>query len=84
MPEHEQGEGQIACRWRRLAQAPDTHAGWRAASAAQLLELLREATRRGLLDADAIAMLEGVLAVADLQVRDIMVPRAADGVRPPR
>lgn len=40
-----------------------------------LLELLRESARRGLLDADALAMVEGVLEVADLQVRDIMVPR---------
>ncbi|HVS75339.1 MAG TPA: transporter associated domain-containing protein [Steroidobacteraceae bacterium] len=42
----------------------------------QLLEILREARTRGLVDADALAMLEGVLTVADLQVRDIMVPRA--------
>jgi magnesium and cobalt transporter len=42
---------------------------------AQLVELLREASERGLLDADALQMLEGVLEVADLQVRDIMVPR---------
>jgi magnesium and cobalt transporter len=43
---------------------------------AQLLELLREAQRRGMLDADALGMLEGALAVADIQVRDIMVPRS--------
>jgi magnesium and cobalt transporter len=42
----------------------------------QLLEVLREARTRGLLDADALPMLEGVLEVSDLQVRDIMVPRA--------
>src|SRR5215469_5619168 len=42
----------------------------------QLLGVLREAGERGLIDADALTMLEGVLAVADLQVRDIMVPRA--------
>ena len=30
---------------------------------------------RGLLDTDALTMLEGVLDVADLQVRDIMIPR---------
>jgi magnesium and cobalt transporter len=42
----------------------------------QLLGVLREAGERGLLDADALTMVEGVLAVADLQVRDIMVPRA--------
>src|SRR5216110_2908677 len=40
-----------------------------------LLAVLREASERGLLDADALTMLEGVLEVADLQVRDIMVPR---------
>jgi magnesium and cobalt transporter len=42
---------------------------------AELLELLREANERGLLDGDALTMLEGVLEVSDLQVRDIMVPR---------
>ncbi len=41
-----------------------------------LLDSLREAGRRGLIDADALAMIEGVLAVGDLQVRDIMVPRS--------
>jgi magnesium and cobalt transporter len=40
-----------------------------------LLALLREASERGLLDEEALTMLEGVLEVADLQVRDIMVPR---------
>jgi magnesium and cobalt transporter len=42
----------------------------------QLIEILREARTRGLLDADALPMLEGVLAVSELHVRDIMVPRA--------
>jgi magnesium and cobalt transporter len=41
-----------------------------------LRESLREAGRRGLIDGDALAMIEGVLAVGDLQVRDIMVPRS--------
>lgn len=41
-----------------------------------LVELMRQALVRGLIDADALQMLEGVLGVADLQVRDIMVPRA--------
>lgn len=40
----------------------------------QLLDLLRDAAANGLIDADALSMLEGVLEVADLQVRDIMVP----------
>jgi len=43
---------------------------------AQLLELLGDAQRRGMLDADALGMLEGAIAVADMQVRDIMVPRS--------
>src|ERR1700685_2448989 len=42
---------------------------------AELLTLLRESATRGLVDADALEMLEGVLAVTDMQVRDIMVPR---------
>ena len=44
---------------------------------AQLLELLREASKRGLVDADALAMVEGALTMAELQARDVMVARAA-------
>ncbi len=43
---------------------------------AELIDDLREARERGLFDGDALVMLEGVLAVADMQVRDIMVPRS--------
>jgi magnesium and cobalt transporter len=43
---------------------------------AELLAVLREAATRGLMDSDALTMLEGVLEVGNLQVRDIMVPRA--------
>jgi magnesium and cobalt transporter len=43
---------------------------------AELIEGLRSASNRGLFDGDALVMLEGVLAVADMQVRDIMVPRS--------
>lgn len=42
----------------------------------QLLSLLRTAHDRELLDADALSMIEGVLQVSELAVRDIMVPRA--------
>ena len=41
---------------------------------AQLAEMLRDSATGGLIDADALSMLEGVLEVADLQVRDIMLP----------
>jgi magnesium and cobalt transporter len=40
----------------------------------QLRELLKETQQEGLIDADALSMIEGVLDVSDLQVRDIMVP----------
>lgn len=42
----------------------------------QLLNLLHGAYERNLLDADALSIIEGALAVSDIQVRDIMVPRA--------
>ena len=40
-----------------------------------LLELLREAKARSLLDTDALSMIEGVLQVSQMRVRDIMIPR---------
>jgi magnesium and cobalt transporter len=42
----------------------------------QLIELLRDAKQRALLDTDALSMMEGVLQVSELRVRDIMIPRA--------
>lgn len=42
----------------------------------QLVELLRQAKNRALFDTEALSMMEGVLQVSDLQVRDIMIPRA--------
>jgi len=54
----------------------------------QLLQLLRQAHERELLDAEAVSMIEGVLQVADLTASDIMVPRARmdvlDITLPPR
>ena len=41
-----------------------------------LTRLLRSAHRRNLLDADALSIIEGALAVSEMQVRDIMIPRA--------
>jgi magnesium and cobalt transporter len=37
---------------------------------------LREAKDRGFIDAESMNMIEGVLSVSEMQVRDIMVPRA--------
>ena len=42
----------------------------------QLLTLLHSAFERNLLDGDALSMIEGVLQVSEMQVRDIMMPRA--------
>jgi magnesium and cobalt transporter len=42
----------------------------------ELVEVLRDAESRDLMSHDALGMIEGVLQVADMQVRDIMVPRA--------
>lgn len=40
-----------------------------------LLEILREAQKKHLLDTDALSMIEGVLQVSEMRVRDIMIPR---------
>ena len=42
----------------------------------ELLDILRGAFERNLLDADALSMIEGVLSVSETTVRDIMIPRA--------
>lgn len=42
----------------------------------EVVELLRDAESRNLFDAEALGIMEGALQVGDLQVRDIMVPRA--------
>jgi magnesium and cobalt transporter len=52
----------------RLTSAPE--------NIAQLIQLLREAKKHNLLDSKALSMIEGVLQVSELRVRDIMIPRA--------
>jgi magnesium and cobalt transporter len=42
----------------------------------ELLDILQGAYQHNLLDSDALAMIEGVLQVSEIQVRDIMIPRA--------
>ena len=42
----------------------------------QLVKLLHSAFEHNLRDGDALAMIEGALQVSEIQVRDIMVPRA--------
>ncbi|MGZ8271606.1 MAG: HlyC/CorC family transporter [Methylophilus sp.] len=42
----------------------------------QLVELLHSAYENNLMDGDSLAMIEGVLQVSEMQVRDIMIPRS--------
>jgi magnesium and cobalt transporter len=42
----------------------------------ELLETLRQAKFEGLLDSDALSMIEGVFQVSELSVKDILLPRA--------
>ncbi len=42
----------------------------------QLVTLLHGAYENHLMDADSLAMIEGVLQVSEMQVRDIMIPRS--------
>lgn len=41
-----------------------------------LVNLLREAQQRHVLDSDALSIIEGALLVADMQTREIMIPRS--------
>ncbi|MDH5711842.1 MAG: CBS domain-containing protein [Gammaproteobacteria bacterium] len=43
---------------------------------ASILNKLQEANKKGVIDAEALAMIEGVFQVSEMRVRDIMVPRA--------
>ncbi len=42
----------------------------------ELIEILQASEKRNLLDMDALNMIEGVLQVSEIQVRDIMIPRS--------
>jgi magnesium and cobalt transporter len=42
----------------------------------QLIELLRNASERHILDAEALSIVEGALSVSQMQARDIMIPRS--------
>src|SRR5690606_17273827 len=66
MSEEDDSNGNTVMRRIRRLTAPRDRA--------QLLEMLAHSAGYGLLDSDALSMVEGVLDVSDLQVRDIMVP----------
>lgn len=65
--------GQFRARWSvRLRQLLRGEPATRE----DILEFLRDGPWRDVLDADEVAMLQGVLEVAETQVRDVMVPRS--------
>ena len=39
-------------------------------------EIVREAAQRSIVDTETLTIVEGALQVSDMQVRDIMIPRA--------
>ena len=41
----------------------------------ELIDELRDANERGLFNQETLAILEGALAVSDMQVREVMIPR---------
>ena len=43
---------------------------------AELVEVLRACHKRGLFGAETLGVVEGALAIADMQVREAMIPRA--------
>jgi magnesium and cobalt transporter len=45
-------------------------------SVSELMETLRDAAERNLIDADALNIIFGAIAVSDMQVRDVMIPRS--------
>ena len=67
------GGGSVFRRWAR--EVSDRFSGG-PENRTQLIQLLREAKKHNLLDAEALSMIEGVLQVSELRVRDIMIPRA--------
>lgn len=42
----------------------------------QLIDLIRSASQRHILDAEALSIVEGALSVSQMQARDVMIPRS--------
>ena len=42
----------------------------------ELKEIISESAEKGILDAEAVTMIQGALSVSEMQVRDAMVPRS--------
>jgi magnesium and cobalt transporter len=72
MPDPESSHGPTGRWFRRLTET----FGGEPRDIEELNEALVHAKERGIINADALEMLQGVLQVSELQVRDIMVPRS--------
>ncbi len=67
-------EGRQAMTWlERIGQALQ---GGEPKDKDDILQILRDASSRDILSHDAVSMIHGVLQVAEMQVRDIMIPRS--------
>jgi magnesium and cobalt transporter len=69
---HPSGDTGVSGWFQRLVQGR----GGDAKTREEIVEFLEGFRERGVIGADEFAMLQGVLEVADTQVRDIMVPRS--------
>ena len=67
---HPSGDTGVSGWWQRLVQGRDVR------TREDIAEFLASFIERGIIAADELQMLQGVLKVSDTQVRDIMVPRS--------
>jgi len=73
MSEDQSGNGSGKKTWvEKIGQAFSHHLRDRG----ELLQILQGACEHGIVDADALAMMEGALEVSETQVRDAMIPRS--------
>ncbi|MEE4301703.1 MAG: transporter associated domain-containing protein [Pseudomonadales bacterium] len=73
MGESEVGESTSSRSWlERVAQVFTAEPS----SRAELIEIIRDAGERAILDAEALGIIDGAMAVSEMQARDIMIPRA--------
>jgi magnesium and cobalt transporter len=73
MSEDQSGNGSGKATWVEKIGRAFTH---QPRNREELVEILRAACLQGILDADALAMMEGALEVSETQVRDAMIPRS--------
>ncbi len=73
MSEDQSGNGSGKATWVEKIGRAFTH---QPRNREELVHILRAACLQGILDSDALAMMEGALEVSETQVRDAMIPRS--------